>query len=374
MNLSEVIITRAEGAVLIGTRPRVVGRNAVRDVHGQFARDAVVRLTTTAGVAGWGWSNAKPETAQGVIGRRLSDVFDPQTGTRDDALAFDFPLWDLAGRVLGKPVYTLLGNGGTNPVPVYDGSIYIDELDPSTGDDAGIAPMLDAVRTGYDAGHRAFKVKIGRGHRWMEPKAGFRRDVDVVRGIRELIGNGARLLLDANNGYTPDEARALMREVADCAIYWFEEPFPEEAEACVAFRGFLRENGWNTLVADGEGSDSRETAFTAILRAGGVDVVQFDLRGYSLTRWLRYLRVIDETGTLAAPHNWGSHLSGFYIAHFGRGCPRFAMGETDPMTMPAVDSSGYRLAEGVLRVPDTPGFGLELDPDALRGETGWSVS
>lgn len=371
MSLPETKIIRVEGTTLVGTRPRLVGRNAIRDVHGRFARDPVVRLVTDGGVTGWGWSNATPEVARRLVGRRLSELFDLQTGTRDEALSFDFPLWDLGGRLLGKPVWALLGDRGTHPVPVYDGSIYIDEFDPVTGKDAGITPMLDAVQAGYESGYRAFKVKIGRGYRWMEPKAGFRRDVEVIRAIRELLGNEPCLLLDANNGYTFESACAFIREVADCRIFWFEEPFPEEKDADVAFRRFLRETG-EILLADGEGSEGKESVFTEILRAGGVDVVQFDLRGYSLTRWLRYLPLLEETGTFAAPHNWGSHVSGFYIAQFGRGCPRFAMGETDPMTMPGVDASSYRLREGVLHVAESPGFGLELDADVFRD--GWAVS
>ena len=97
------------------------------------------------------------------------------------------------------------------------------------------------------------------------------------------------------------------------------------------------------------------------------------MRLYSLTRWRRYLPVLDETDTLAAPHNWGSHLACFYIAQFGRGCPRFAMAEIDPMHMPCVDSRGYLLVDGALRVPDSPGFGLELDASALRAGLAWTV-
>ena len=106
-------------------------------------------------------------------------------------------------------------------------------------------------------------------------------------------------------------------------------------------------------------------------------MVQFDLRGFTLTRWRDYMTVLAETGAVSAPHNWGSHLSGFYIAQFGQGCGRFALGEVDTMTMPAVRSAGYRLADGVMTVPDTPGLGLDLDADrfaALVKESGWTLA
>ena len=90
-------------------------------------------------------------------------------------------------------------------------------------------------------------------------------------------------------------------------------------------------------------------------------MVQFDMKNYTLTRWLRYMPTIAEMGVLTAPHNWSSHLSGFYIQQFARGTGHFARGETDPMSMPSVIADGYELVDGMVLVPDTPGFGLELD-------------
>jgi len=377
MIADDVVITKIDAATLRGTRPRTVGRNARLGVHGKKASDPIVRLHTKTGVVGWGWCRAKQDEARKLLGRKLSDVFDPAAGTRDAWLAFDFPLWDLAGRVLGTSVHAMLGDRAVNHVPVYDGSIYFDDLGPKSGKDRGIRHVREAVQMGLDRGHRAFKAKIGRGHKWMPKDAGFRRDVEVIHAIRELIGADGTLLVDANNGFSTPEARELMRQAGGARLHWFEEPFPEHKTRCLAFKRFLREGGWGTLLADGEGSRKREATFTGIVRAGGIDVVQFDLRGYTLTRWLRYVPVLEATGTLSAPHNWGSHLSGFYIAQFGRGCPRLAMGEIDTMAMPAVRSDGYRLRDGRLSVPDTPGFGVELDParfaGALEHGDGWAV-
>ena len=373
-----VTITGIANAVLQGTRSRVIGRNSHRPVQGQEVREPVVRLYTDAGVSGWGWSPAAAEDADRLVGKRLDEVFSPETGTRDEYLAFDFPLWDLAGQVLAQPVHSMLGDAGAGPVAVYDGSIYIDELDPETGGDEGVEPMLYAVNVGLDVGFNAFKVKVGRGLQWMKPEAGLKRDIEVIHAIRDLIGPHIKLLIDANNGYTPEEARRIMREAGECDIFWFEEPFPESIEDCVAFKEFMREGGWSTLLADGETrSTGYDEEFEKIVRAGGIDVVQFDLRRYTLTRWLRYMQVIDETDTLAAPHNWGSHLSGFYIPQFARGFQRFAMGETDDMAMPGVQAEGYDLKEGMRSVPDTPGFGLELKElyftRAQRVEGAWVV-
>ncbi len=375
--LPQLRITGIDGAVLTGTRPRVIGCNARLPTHGQHVREPIVRLHTDEGLVGWGWSRATRDDAATLVGKSLADVFDPRTGTRDAFLKFDFPLWDLAGQALGTSVHALLGDYGPDPVPLYDGSIYIEEVDPDTRADAGLDPVLDAVRAGLRARFRAFKVKVGRGFQWMERRLGLERDIEVLEATRSLTGPEARLLIDANNGYSPDEAREVLRRAGGFGLHWFEEPFPEDADETLALRRFIDESGHHALIADGEGAERRAEEFTEIVRSGGIDVVQFDMRALTLTRWLRYLSVIEETGSLAAPHNWGSHLAGFYIQQFGRGCAHFGMAEIDPMTVDGVEARGYRMVEGMMHVPDSPGFGLTLDSEAFgracREADGWAI-
>jgi len=377
-DLSGHRITKIDSATLLGTRPRVIGCNARLPTHGQHVREPVVRLQTGEGLVGWGWSRATRDDAGALLGPALADVFDVRSGSTEAFLKFDFPLWDLAGRALGKSVHAMLGDEGRHPVPVYDGSIYIEEIDPDTGQDSGIEPVLAAVEAGLAAGFRALKVKVGRGFQWMDTQAGLQRDVAVLRAIRLLTGPDVVLLIDANNGYSPEEAREVMRQAGDCDIHWFEEPFPEDTDEDLAFKRFLRDAGHRTLIADGEGAEGREAEFTEIVRRRAVDVVQFDMRGFTLTGWLNYLPVIEATGALAAPHNWGSHLAGFYIQQFARGCARFAMAEIDAMVMPGVESEGYRMRDGKGHVPETPGFGLGLNGAAFaraqREHGGWEVT
>lgn len=379
MDFLNFTITGVEWAWLTGHRPRSIGCNAKLPEHGSFGADPVAILHTDGGLTGWGASWAGVEEAARIVGRKVGEMFSLQDGTDDGFRNFDFPLWDLAGRALGKPVWKLLGARGPHRVPMYDGSIYIEEIHSQTGEDRGLEPVLEGVRAGLERGFRAFKVKIGRGHKWMEREAGLRRDVEVIHATRQAIGPGAKLMVDGNNGCDPQYARNLMLRAGECEIYWFEEPFPEEREACRNFRAFMRTNGWDTLLADGEGSSGRQPEFTQLVLEGIIDVVQFDIRGYGLSRWRRFLVEMEHTSALAAPHNWGSHLGAFYIAQFARGCGRFAMGEVDIMHMDAVDSSAYRWVDGCLEVPDAPGFGLELDQEGFRAaqanpdKPGWSV-
>ncbi len=87
----DMTIVRVEAGVIAGSRPRIVGRNARWDVHGQLVREPVVRLHTDAGVVGWGWAAATPEAGQRLVGRKLHEVFDLESGTADDFLASSTP-------------------------------------------------------------------------------------------------------------------------------------------------------------------------------------------------------------------------------------------------------------------------------------------
>ncbi len=366
--LRSVRVCGIDACVLEGTRPRVIGCNSRLGSHGPSTRDSIVRIHTTDGSTGWGWADWRRSPARfralsrALLGKTVAEVFDIENGTQAAFMGFDTPLWDLAGRLLNAPVHTLLGDHGSPEVGVYDGSIYMEDVDWKTGDDRGLEPVLDAVRNGMKLGYRAFKLKLGRGYRWMEENAGFRRDVEVVHAVRELIGTDCALLIDGNNGFSVAQAERLLSETRECSLYWFEEPFEENKVDCLNLKSFIQNQNLGVRIADGESRTPPDAVFTEIVENGGIDVVQFDLRACTISPWKAYMKTIKRVGVLAAPHNWGSFLLNYYVPQFGAGCGHFAMAETDISTVPEIDNSGYQLVNGTLIIPDTPGFGLELDP------------
>jgi len=159
------------------------------------------------------------------------------------------PLWDIAGKVLGRAVYELLGGAGPKKVPVYDGSIYFSDLleqySTSWRD-----RFREEIDMGLAAGHRAFKVKIGRGAKWMPSAEGYARDVEVLRVIRKHAGAKILIGVDANNGYDPASTRKLLAEVGDLNLAFVEEMFPEDVEQYLSLKDFLQAHGLETLIAD----------------------------------------------------------------------------------------------------------------------------
>ncbi|MCZ6794792.1 MAG: mandelate racemase/muconate lactonizing enzyme family protein [Planctomycetota bacterium] len=369
---SDVRINRITSFQVTGERWKHVGRNAQRGDHGRTATDRVVLLETDGGVDGFGSSFASRQQASALLGKDPLSFF--ANGLVESPLgAGDAPLWDLAGKLLEKPVWELLGAAGPEWVPVYDGSIYFGDLE--TGNSSTeVDQLLSEVDHSLERGHRAFKIKVGRGHRWMEPEAGLARDVEVVQAIRKRVGRDVRLMVDANNGYTPETARRFLDAAGD-EFYFVEELFPENVEADLELGAWLREHGWKTLVADGE--SAREVDhFVPYIRSAALDVLQGDIRRFGFSRLVRLSRLAEPAGIRLAPHNWGSVLGLYMQLVLGRGIPNFLMAEKDPAETELFSTPGFEFEDGRMRVLAVPGCGLGLPKDVLsRGvEVSWQVS
>jgi L-alanine-DL-glutamate epimerase-like enolase superfamily enzyme len=92
-----------------------------------------------------------------------------------------------------------------------------------------------------------------------------------------------------------------------------------------------------------------------------IDVVQFDILAYGLTRWLATGRRLDRRAIGSAPHHYGLHLGNFVAAHLAGAVDHLAFVEWDDASTPGIDDAGYGVENGTVRVPDAPGFGLDLD-------------
>lgn len=362
-------IHKIEWGTLQGTRPRNAGSNARLGDHGKVVRVPLARITTDEGAVGFGSSRTSTVAmAQALLGQPLGALFDAQQGTTAAAMGFDFPLWDLMAKRAGVPVYALaaqmagkqIAPPSTEPfeVPCYDTSLYIDDLHLSD-DSAAAALIAQEAQEGWDHGHRAFKLKIGRGARHMPLEQGTQRDVAVIHAVRETVGNDAPLLLDANNGYNLNLTKRVLTETADCGIYWMEEAFHEDRVLYEDLQAWLQREGLAVLIADGEGQASPTLLDWA--EAGVVNVVQYDIFSYGFTPWLALGQKLDQWGVRSAPHHYGGHYGNYAAPHLAGAVNGFTYVEWDEATTPGLDASGYTIHEGRVRVPNEPGFGLALD-------------
>ena len=307
----------------------------------------------------------------------LDEAFDKPHRVSQQFRPLDYPLWDLAGRVAAKPVYALLrqAEDRSTPysVPCYDTSLYIDDL--QIEDDAEAAALIAAeARDGFERGHRAFKIKVGRGAIHMPLESGTRRDVMVVRAVREAVGAECRLMIDANNGYNMNLTKRVLAETAEANIYWLEEPFHEDARLYAHLKEWMAPEGLATLIADGEGDASKH--LLDWVRQGLIDIIQYDIYSWGFTPWLELASQLDPEGVRSAPHHYGEPYGNYAACHLAAGIAGFEAVEWDEAAIAGLDASAYAIVEGRVRVPDLPGFGLVLDDEVYSRaveENGFSV-
>lgn len=358
MSLSDHRLAAVEFSEISTKYPRVIGRNARLGSHGPGPTAPIVIVRTDAGAVGWGLTRRDPGEVSKLVGTPIDELFDPASGVIDPrAQALDFALHDLAGQVLGVPVYELLGGHGAPSITCYDGAIYLDDLDPEDAP-RGVSAALENCRSDYALGFRAFKLKIGRGHKWMEREAGRRRDIEITRAVRAEFPD-CRILVDANNGYDVGGFCAYLSEVLDCDLFWVEEPFHEARSDLQQLREFFTRHELKTLIADGEYQP--DEAFLLELSAEGLlDVLLMDVVSYGLTPWRRLMPKLVEFEVRASPHAWGLPLKTLYAAQMAAGLGNVITVEGVPGTTVDVDTSAYSLTDGVLEVPNAPGFGIPL--------------
>jgi L-alanine-DL-glutamate epimerase-like enolase superfamily enzyme len=338
-----------------------------------------VRLTTNDGREGWGQlSSHEPDISAIVLHRQVARHVLGADPAQIDALVdrvidanmkfpwsyvcralagVDTAIWDLYGKIKGKPVCELLG-GRAAPFPVYGSSM---RRDISPADEAARLARLRDER-----GYAAFKVRVGTptGH---DRDAAPGRTEKLLPAVRQAVGDGVRLLADGNSCYTPPKAIEVGRRMEDNRYFFFEEPCPYwELEWTAEVAAALTMN-----VAGGE-QDNDLAQWRRMIRLNAVDIVQPDLCYVGgFTRSWRVAMMAREAGKVVVPHS--SHLSWItlFSLHFMAAVPN--AGPFVEFTIEGDINAGesiYRPAlavrDGRVRIPDGPGWGATLNPAWLE--------
>jgi D-galactarolactone cycloisomerase len=166
----------------------------------------------------------------------------------------DIALWDLAGKLLGLPVYRLLGGPYRTTLPTYASGI------PG----ATIGERVQTARRFVTEGYTAMKLSIGRGD--------IDSDLALVAAVAEAIRGQADLLIDAHGAYTAENALYVGRKLEALGTYWLEDPLtPEDVEGYIHLTAAL-----DMAVAAGE-TECNRWQFEERLARRAVDVILPDI-------------------------------------------------------------------------------------------------
>lgn len=255
--------------------------------------------------------------------------------------AVDLALHDLVGKIYGEPVWRLLGGSFAEPLET-DFTVSIDTPEA----------MAEEARKLVDAGFRAIKVKVGE-----DPKL----DVQRVKAVREAVGENVKLWIDANQGWTPQEAVWALARIAEFRVEFVEQPV--SAWNLEGMR-WVRERSPVPVMAD-ESVHSPQDALLAI-KLGACDYVNIKLmKAGGLLRAKEIATICKNAGI---PNMIGgmveSNLSATAAVHFALSEGNVVFRDLDLGERPEaklVSKGGSAIQNGfqVLADPEAPGFGFE---------------
>jgi len=173
--------------------------------------------------------------------------------------AVDIALWDILGKAAGQPVFRLLGGRTKDRIPVYASRLYSQPLE-----------ALAAEATKYkNEGYQAMKLRFGWGP--ADGAAGMQRNVELVRTVREVVGDGVDIMADAYMGWNLDYAKRMIPLLEPCHLRWLEEPVvPDDVNGYVELKRMNR-----IPIAGGEHAFTVHE-FRDLLAMRALDYIQFD--------------------------------------------------------------------------------------------------
>lgn len=269
-------------------------------------------------------------------------------------------LLDMLGKMAGKPVGEMLGGVIRDEIPVY-----------LSGSDRILSAEEEVdiyVRGVAETGAKAVKFKIGgRMSRNLDAYPG--RTDTLVRLGREKLGDHIILAADANGSYDVREGIRVGRMLEELDYKFFEEPCPWEnrTETQAVARAL------NIPVAGGE-QDSSLWQFQWMLDNDVIKIVQPDINyNGGLIRAKRVARMAELLGKTIVPHNTQTAHISVNILQFASSTPN-ALPYMEypwrrPQTFHGWYSPEFRIVDGKIKVPKTPGMGLTIDPDYLKRAT-----
>lgn len=263
--------------------------------------------------------------------------------------ALDIALWDLLGKSARQPVYRLLGGRTKSRIPVYASRLYSRNLSE-----------LAAEASRYkEEGYLAMKMRFGWGP--ADGAAGMQRNVDLVRAVRDAIGDSIDVMADAYMGWTLDYAKRMLPLLEPFHLRWLEEPvIPDDIHGYAELKSLGR-----IPIAGGE-HEFTLYGFRELLEARALDYIQFDTNRVGGITQARKIAALAEAHSIPViPH--AGQMHNYHLVMASLNSP---MAEYFPMVDVEVGNELFwyvfegepKAKDGFVDLDDaTPGLGLTLN-------------
>ena len=347
-----------------------VDKEVFTSIYSKHHETTVIKIETDTGIVGWGeaQSPVSPTTTKTIVDNLVRplimgrDPFDIEaiwtrnygamrerghpTGFYIDAIGgTDIALWDIVGKVTGKPVHKLAGGRYRDKIKLYAG---IGGTDPDNVAD------LAEEHVGY--GYQALKL-----HLLLDADG----VAEIARAVRKRIGPKIMLMCDTHMRQSVTSAIKLGRELEKLDFTWLESPiFPEDIPGAAALSEAL-----DMAVAIGEWSRTRYEMREAFERRA-YDIVMHDIARTGITEGHRIGTIADTYNIPVAPHvGGGGILSVASTVEYSASCSNFMIMEHSHEANAyknAITAENYGPTNGYFEVTDKPGLGIEIDQSLVE--------
>lgn len=339
----------------------------------EAAEHVIVELQTDAGIAGLGEAVPRPsvygDTLEGLADSLATLIIPPIIGLDPWSVeqawvrwqrvvanqaaksAVDVALHDIAGRAAHVPAYRLLGGASNGDIPLCMA------IAMGTRDQ-----LVDQALRACADGYETIKIKVG-----MDVAA----DIENVQAVREAIGPDRTLYVDANGGYDRATAVRAVREFERCGVSLLEELLPA---ADTAGRVRLAAMTDIPLLADESTNSLADLQREMALGAVGAISLRAPRSGFSMSRRVAAIADLGGIPIVVGSHRElgiGTAANAHLAAAFSGVRLPAELGHHVFVEHPLLRHP-LAIAGGRLRLPDGPGLGVELDPDAVDRYSIWT--
>jgi L-alanine-DL-glutamate epimerase-like enolase superfamily enzyme len=329
------------------------------------SEDIVVRISAN-GISGWGAAALRTfptgetlKSAYKILEELLIPIVEGQDAFEREHIleqmdkiipfhhspksAIDCALHDLLGKILKTPVYNLLGGKVRDEMPAFD-----------------ILPLESPERTSElvteskEKGIFAFKVKMNRD---------IKTSVQRVQSARESAGEDSKIVVDANMSWTPKLAIQVCALIEPFSITMLEQPVPGHD---IDGLEFVTKNTRIPICAD---ESLRPDYLGEVLRRRAADIVNIKInREGGLLNCKKVAACIEASGIEGLCGSViHSALNDVASAHFFASTPNIVFNESgkSPSWHSEDIVEGFKVENGKVKVPSGPGFGIEINKDAI---------
>ena len=327
----------------------------------------ITRIRTDEGITGYGFHAVEEEPARRIlIGQDPFAIERHLEAGLDRCYGAENALWDIVGKAAGLPLHRLWG-AYRDAIPLYLTCVW-----PGAPDQTDVTPRQQAedVSRYAEIGYRAVKIRAWR----PDPM----QDVEAVRLIRERVGGRDRIevMIDRTGQYSGstwdyETALRVARALEDVDATWLEEPFERgDVEQHARLRA-------ETRIAITGGEHQPPEVYPGYITGGAFDIVQPHCANvFSILKRVAGMAEMCGMGCIFHGSHGMNLVGSLQVSATIRSCRMHELVYTTPPTLPTDawaplgvltrSKQLYEVEDGCVRIPTSPGLGIDLDEDAIE--------